>query len=128
MISFLFTISQSVRVLLVFFYVGCIAALSLLPPDDLPKVPLVAGADKLVHFLMYLIFSILLSWTLKTEIQYPRLFFVISVTIGWGLIMEYLQLSMQAGRSFSWFDILANCLGVISGILFYVLASRKLQS
>lgn len=124
-VSYILSIRQSVRVFLVFIYLGFIAALSLLPPQDLPDVPMFRGADKLIHCMMYFIFSVLLCWTLKTELKYSRLFFIIVGTIGWGILMEYLQLDMHMGRSFSWYDELANSIGVIFGILIYILVTRK---
>lgn len=128
MISFLLKVRQSVRIFLVILYVGCIAALSLLPPKDLPQVPLFEGVDKVVHFLMYFIFSMLFSWAIKTELNYKRLFFIIPVTIGWGILMEIMQLEMHLGRSFDLYDILANSIGVFVGILLYILTSRKFFS
>lgn len=128
MISFLLTVRQPVRILLVVLYICCIAALSLLPPQDLPKIPLFPGADKIVHFLMYLVFSLLFCWALRTEKHYYRLFFIILATIGWGMLMEFIQLSMHAGRTFSWYDVFANGLGVFVGILFYVIAARESEA
>jgi len=125
MISYILSIRQSVRVFLVVIYIGFIATLSLLPPQDLPHIPMFRGADKLIHCGMYFIFSVLSCWTLKTELKYSRLFFIIIGTIGWGILMEYLQLDMHRGRSFSWYDELANSIGVIFGILIYTLVSRK---
>ena len=123
--SYILSIRQSVRVFFVVFYIGCIAALSLLPPNDLPQIELFTGADKVIHFTMYFIFSLLFSWTLKTELNYFRIFFIVLVTVGWGILMEFLQLDMHMGRSFSWYDALANTIGVAFGILIYSLASRK---
>ncbi len=74
---------------------------------------------------MYFGFSILLCWTLKTELKFSRLFYVILVTVGWGILMEYMQLDMHLGRSFSWYDELANSIGVSFGILIYTLITRN---
>lgn len=125
MISYILSIRQSVRVFLIVIYIGFIAALSLLPPQDLPHIPMFRGADKLIHCGMYFIFSVLSCWTLKTELNYSRLFYIIIGTVGWGVLMEYLQLDMNRGRSFSWYDELANSIGVTFGILIYILVSRK---
>lgn len=75
--------------------------------------------------MMYFIFSLLFCWALKTEKNYSRLFLIFAVTIGWGMLMEFIQLLMHAGRSFSWYDILANSLGVMTGVLIYVYTMRK---
>lgn len=125
MISYLLSIRQSVRILLVVIYVGCVAALSLLPMQDLPQVPMFRGEDKVVHFIMYFGFSILFCWTLKTELNFSKLFFVLLVTVSWGILMEYLQLDMHIGRSFSWYDELANSIGSGFGILVYTLITRN---
>jgi len=124
MISYILSIRQSVRVFLVIVYIGFIAALSLLPPQDLPHIPMFRGADKLIHCGMYFVFSVLSCWTLKSEQNYSRLFFIFMGTVGWGILMEYLQLNMHRGRSFSWYDELANSIGVTFGILIYILVSR----
>jgi VanZ family protein len=125
MISFLLSVHQSIRFVLVIVYIGCIAALSLLPPQDLPQVQLFEGADKVVHFLMYLFFSILGCWALKAEENRSGIWLTLPVTIGWGMLMELIQLEMHAGRSFSWYDILANSAGVVVGIIGYQLIVSK---
>lgn len=121
MVSFIFSVPQYLRLLLLALYVGCIAALSLLPPQDLPKVELFRGADKVIHLMMYLIFALLGCWALKTENHRSGLWLILFTTIGWGLLMEFIQLEMHIGRSFSWFDALANTTGALTGILIYVL-------
>lgn len=128
MISFLLSVRSFYRFILVIIYLGCIMALSLLPPQDLPKIELFKGADKMVHFMMYLIFSILSCWAIKTEIYRSRIWFIVPITIGWGMFMELMQLEMRAGRSFSWYDMMANTAGVAIGILVYVFVSRKFVS
>jgi VanZ family protein len=119
MISFFFSLNQFIRIFLVVLYAGSIATLSLLPPQDFPSVPLFEGADKIVHFFMYFIFSFLLCWAFKTENRFQRWLLVLPVAIGWGIFMEYTQLYMHLGRSFSWYDILANSFGVMCGIIIF---------
>jgi VanZ family protein len=102
-------------------------ALSLLPPQDFPKIPMFPGMDKVVHIMMYFIFSLLSCWAVTTESNYSWLLLIIPVGIGWGILMEYMQRSMHIGRSFDPNDILANSFGVVSGVLIYVLASQKFR-
>ena len=125
MISYLLSVRTFFRYSLVVIYVGCIMALSLLPPQDLPKIQLFKGADIVIHFMMYLIFSILGCWALKAEKKRSGIWLIIPVTIGWGILMEYIQLEMDTGRSFSWYDIQANTAGVAVGIIVYVFVARK---
>lgn len=119
MISVFFSLNQSLRIFIVLLYAGSIAVLSMLPPQDLPSIPLFEGADKVVHFLMYFIFSFLLCWAFKTENKFRRWIWVTSIAICWGIFMEYIQLFMHLGRSFSWYDVMANSFGVMVGIVFY---------
>lgn len=106
-------------------YVLVVAALSLLPAGDLPKVPLFPGADKLVHAGMYFVLSILILWTFHAKkIARWKLY---SFVIGWGLLMECLQILMDAGRHFSFFDIVANITGVALGIALYNFMNNRLH-
>lgn len=125
MISFLLTVPQYIRFVLLFIYVGCIVALSLLPPQDLPHIELFYGADKIIHLSMYLIFSLLACWALKADKNSARILWIILITAGWGIFMEFMQLEMHAGRSFSWYDEMANAIGVLTGISFYLLSTNK---
>jgi VanZ family protein len=125
MISFLVAVKQPVRILLLVLYVVFLAALSILPPQDLPKVSLFYGADKIIHFMMYFIFSMLSCWALKTEKHYFRLLLIVLATIGWGMFMEFVQMEMHMGRSFSFYDMVANGLGVFVGVIIYVLTTFK---
>lgn len=125
MISFLLSVRPFFRYALLVVYLLCIIALSLLPPQDLPKIQLFNGADKLVHFMMYLIFSVLGCWALKAEENRYGIWLIVPLTVGWGIMMEFIQLEMGVGRSFSWYDIMANTTGVAVGIIIYVFASRK---
>ena len=124
MISFLLSVRLAFRYTLLVIYVGCIMLLSLLPPEDFPQVPLFEGIDKVVHIMMYLIFSILGCWALKAEIYRSRVWIILLATIGWGILMEISQLEMHIGRSFSWYDALANAIGVCLGMTIYFVTTR----
>lgn len=119
-VAFLLSVRRGFRIFFVLAYVGWVVALSLLPPQDLPPIPLFEGADKLIHFMLYFIFAMLSCWALKTELKFSTVYLIIPVTIGWGILMELFQLSMHIGRSFSGYDILANCLGTFVGVLVYM--------
>lgn len=119
MLSFFLKINQIIRNLLFVFYATCVLILSLLPPSDLPKVSLFPEADKVIHFLMYFLFSGIGCWTLRAELKKRNYYLNAFIAVGWGILMEILQLTMHAGRSFSVFDILANIAGVTCGILTY---------
>lgn len=118
-LTFFLKMQQSVRIAITILYLGCVAALSLLPMNDLPHIHEFRGFDKIVHFCMYFGLSGLLSWAGKTELRYSRFVFIILSTLGWGMFMEIMQMEMHLGRQFSWFDMIANASGVFAGILAY---------
>ena len=78
--------------------------------------------------MMYLILSVLGCWALKAEENRYGICLIIPVAIGWGILMEVIQLELGSGRSFSWYDIIANTTGVVVGIIIYVFASRNHKS
>lgn len=125
MISFLLSVRQSFRIILVILYVSCIMALSLLPPNDLPQVKVFEGFDKVVHFLMYLPLSALLCWNLKVESRRKAAYLAVAVAVLWGIVMEFMQLTMHLGRSFSWYDEGANFLGAVAGAFIYLALTKK---
>ena len=124
MISILFSIRQWLRITLSLIYLCCIAILSLLPSKDFPELPLFPGADKLVHTVMYLGLALLVCWSMHAEVKHKWYGLVTIFAILWGVLMEFFQLNMHLGRSFDFFDILANSLGAIIGVAIYSLLAR----
>jgi len=99
-----------------------IALLSLMPGNELPRIPLFAGADKLVHAVMYAGFAVLLIRPLlQIKFVYPYLLAVVMSLVIGGVI-EIIQESLASGRSGSWFDFWANLGGALLGILFFRIA------
>ena len=124
MISFLFSIRQWLRITLSLVYLSCIAFISLLPSKDFPELPSFPGIVKLVHFCMYFGLSILASWSMHAEVKHRWYFFVILFAIGWGVTMEVFQFLMHLGRSFEFYDILANSIGALTGAFIYLLMAQ----
>ena len=131
MISILFSIRQWLRITLSLVYLGCIAFLSLLPPNDFPEIPLFPGADKIIHTCLYLGLAWLACWSLHAEIKRLWYFLIILLSISWGISMEIFQFFMNQGRSFEIYDIVSNSVGTLLGVLVYFLMAqyiRKLSS
>ena len=87
--------------------------------------------DKLVHLIMYCVFTVLLivsfikqnnSYTLK---QYCILF-AISIAALYGIFIELYQAYMITGRTGDYYDIIANISGSIIGLLgFYIVYGKS---
>ena len=120
MISYMYSLKPWVRKTIGAVYLVVIALLSLWPSSSLPQVSLFSGADKLVHICMYLGLSFLACWIY--EIGHQRVWFIYSLLAAvfmYGALMEVLQHTMRAGRSFDFKDMIANLIGAIIGVLIY---------
>lgn len=125
MISFIFSFKPWLRKTIGAVYLVIIAFLSLLPSYDIPDIELFAGADKVVHIVMYLGLSFLASW--NYDISHKRMKFMYLLLAGvfmYGVIMEILQRTMHNGRDFDFKDMIANLTGTIIGMLIYRFLDR----
>lgn len=75
--------------------------------------------DKIVHFGMYFILIILLLNVWRIYAWKINKIYLIIFCFCYGILMEYLQNFMKLGRSFDFYDILANLIGVLIGFLIY---------
>jgi glycopeptide antibiotics resistance protein len=109
-----------------FFWSLVILFLSLYPfkvKED--SIQLWQHTDKIVHFLMYalLTFFVLLNvkpknWLVKES------FIVVLSCILYGIVIEVIQEAMKLGRSFDFFDILANSAGVFCALTGYFILKK----
>ena len=93
--------------------------LSFIPSNDLPEVNGIPNIDKIVHFLLYFIFTLL---SLLTSLKAKRMIdkkFILAAIFGIGLFVEVMQGILPLGRTFSVFDLLANVCGMLTGLLFF---------
>lgn len=108
-----------VRWVACFCYGTMLVALSLASPDLLPETAvIIPGADKVVHFLMYCGFALLLRWALGLRMRLPVAVAALAGLIGYGLLMEVMQEAFTGGlRFFEWWDVAANTVGALTGWL-----------
>lgn len=80
------------------------------------------GIDKFGHLFMYGVLNLLILWGLHkmSRFNLTAFYLVFTFCVLLGLLMEILQFSMTAGRSFDIYDLIANIVGIIIGsIIFY---------
>jgi VanZ family protein len=107
-------------------WLGLIVFASLTPADKLPTIQLFEHADKLIHWAMYFGLSILLIPALLKEKNYTKSYSITLISaIFIGSIMEYFQAHLSGNRSAEFADFVANCIGVLTGCLFYQLFLRN---
>lgn len=77
-------------------------------------------ADKLVHFIFYLVGALLGSHFLReisqAKLRLPNTILMITLSmLIYGIIIEVLQELLTLARSAEWGDVVANTLGALSG-------------
>lgn len=104
-----------------------------LPANKINKISLLGTKhiDKLFHFLLYFIFSIILYFDLRRNAKrsknnYSIYLFMFFIPFVWGMIMELIQYYLITYREGSIADIIANISGIFTGILLVLIAGRYL--
>ena len=107
------------------YYTLILIILSLVPIPDLglPRFKLLEF-DKLIHFIMYLIFALI--WGLKIENFLERKMEISAYLILFGLVLEILQHLLPFGRYFDLGDFVANSIGVLFGVFILYYLKKKL--
>lgn len=94
--------------------------LSLLPKSSLPEMKLdIPYMDKLIHFGMYFILLVIISWESGETDPKSLVFRGLMLVLLLSICTEAAQRFFFAGRSFEILDIVANIIGSISGIYFF---------
>lgn len=93
------------------------------------RIPLFEGADKVVHFMMFLAMAFAYHFDFrrgKKPVDEARLMGWIFVSLSaFGGLIELAQLKMRMGRSGDWYDLLADIAGAVYGIILAWLISAK---
>jgi len=98
----------------IWYFIGAmmllaVAALSLMPAPD------IGVSDKLSHLVTYFLLA---GWFSLLSVNRVALGWTVVGLIGYGILIELLQ-GMTAYRYPEWGDVLANGVGVLTGILLY---------
>ncbi len=93
------------------------------------RIPLFEGADKVVHFMMFLAMAFAYYFDFrrgKKPVDEARLMGWIFVSLSaFGGLIELAQWKMRMGRSGDWYDLLADIAGAVYGIILAWLISAK---
>ena len=114
------TINHTLRAKILFYiailYSIAILVLSLIRLQNVDIIK-IESSDKIYHTacyaIMMIIWSIFLKFRLKNQSVKKYLILAMSI-ISYGIVIEYLQLTLTNYREFDWWDVLANSIGVIS--------------
>ena len=97
--------------------------LSMANSQTFDKIPLIKipNFDKVVHFGMYFaLMSVIILENQKTIKTIDRLFIVGLIPLFYGILLEFMQSTLTVTRSGSFFDALADGVGVLVSILLWI--------
>lgn len=97
-----------------------VSYLALMPLSELPDIQL---WDKANHFIAFFVLSFLLYFSF-VEIGFCK---VVMVLLSYGLLLEVLQ-RLTSFRTFSWFDLFADFIGIVVGFGFAYLLKPYLNN
>ena len=93
------------------------------------RIPLFEGADKVVHFMMFIAMAFAYHFDFrrgKKPVDEARLMGWIFVSLSaFGGLIELAQWKMRMGRSGDWYDLLADIAGTVYGIILAWLISAQ---
>ncbi|MEN8136909.1 MAG: VanZ family protein [Bacteroidota bacterium] len=99
-----------------FLWAGIIALMSLLPGKSIPN-ELFVVSDKLIHAIIYMVFTAFMVLALNYKLGSKNLNknYIVSALIAlvFGVLIEVFQESMKIGRSGDWKDAMADFVGII---------------
>lgn len=113
-------------------YLLTLSAVSLLPQECLVELPpLLAFADKVVHFMLYGLLALLLYWTCGATRANPRtvLAGTFAFCLAHGSLLEFLQGALPGvNRTTSLWDVLANMAGALAATPVWAAESRRFRA
>jgi len=107
-------------------WVMLVVVASLYPIGEIGHTQRIPHSDKIVHFFLYFVLFLLIAAARnkrKSDVQ--PLFYGLLFCVFLGTVIEVLQEIMELGRRFSFFDILANISGTITGLTCYIFIEKK---
>lgn len=96
---------------------------------NLNKVEIVKleASDKVYHTVCYALMSFLWCYYAKLKLKKLKINFTLVLILSistFGTIIEVLQLTLTNYRAFDWWDVLANFIGIILGIVLFKLSQK----
>ena len=113
--------------MLAIIWTAFIASSCLLPPSLFKPFTFQSlfGLDKLIHLFLYFVFVQLWALNLK-KINRKNKLVILLIGITYGILIEFMQSTMNIGRSYEIDDMIANTLGCILGIIFLTITQNSI--
>lgn len=105
--------------------------LSAIPPEEYPKKGPFPNFDKIIHFYLHaqLTFLLIVGFIKQNRfrfLRYRAVSMALLLSFSYGIAIEILQRFVFIGRSVELYDLIADFLGTIFGILvFYIIYGKN---
>ncbi|WP_439152336.1 VanZ family protein [Winogradskyella sp.] len=110
---------KRILLFLAIVYTIALTVASLININGVPKLGF-SFDDKIYHFLAYLLLSLLWVTYIKSHSKSFKVLITTVVLIVFGIVLELVQHPFNPNRTYDNLDLLANCFGVIVGMLIAV--------
>ena len=111
-------------------YTFIITYLFIAPRTDFPEIDFYISIDKIGHLMIHLILSLIwLSYFFvraKHDFAIRYVILVVIACLTYGIIIEVLQQMLLANRKADLFDVLANGIGTLVGMLLFLNVKKRL--
>lgn len=102
-----------------------------MPTSGFPTIK-IPGIDKMVHFGLFMVFAILLitemnDLRMQLQVKNSYLWLSFVIAMGYGGLIELMQLYFFTSRGAEWYDFLADLSGAGLAVLVYPMINRILK-
>jgi VanZ family protein len=105
-------------------WAALVLVLTLTPAKDMPAVPPweLISFDTAAHAFVFFVLAVLSYFSAGRQLRWPGLRqhafpLMLLAGIGFGALIELLQMSMHLGRHGEWSDLIGDALGTLTGLL-----------
>jgi VanZ family protein len=111
-------------------YTFIITYLFVAPRPDLPEIDFYISIDKMGHFIIHVLLSLIwLTYFFvrkKRVLSFKYVILIIIICLTYGIVIEVSQQVLYADRKADLYDILANSIGTLTGMLLFLNVKKRL--
>jgi VanZ family protein len=116
-------VAKKIALLFVIVYTIVLTILSFADSTSIPSI----GSefdDKIYHFLAYLCFTLISYNYIKRTTVSHKYVVIICCLLSYGIVIEVLQGSLSNTRISDFFDVVANSIGIVFGIIVLIITKQ----
>jgi VanZ family protein len=112
-------------------YTFIITYLFIAPRPDLPEMDFIISIDKIGHFLIHVLLSLvwLTYFFVKGNqvLSIRNMILIVFLCLTYGIVIEVLQKMLHADRTADLFDVLANGIGTLTGMVLFMNVKKRMN-